>query len=102
MLFRSVFSVEHPASSLRLRVQSAYHAVERQAIPWRGFGVTVEMVSWRRPLQEILRPPLSAGFALEELLEPLPTEEMRTSDPKHFAEMHRAPCFLCLRYRKPS
>jgi ubiquinone/menaquinone biosynthesis C-methylase UbiE len=97
---RLVFSIEHPASSLRLRVQDAYHAVERQTLRWRGFGTSVEMVSWRRPLQEVLRPPLRAGFVLDEILEPLPTEEMRRSDPRHFAELHREPGFLCLRYLK--
>lgn len=97
---RLVFSIEHPASEFRLRVQSAYHAVERQVLPWRGFGPTVEMVSWRRPLQDVLRPPLRAGFVLDDVLEPLPTEQMRHSDPRHFAELHREPGFLCLRYRK--
>ncbi|MBC7926471.1 MAG: class I SAM-dependent methyltransferase [Bryobacteraceae bacterium] len=95
-----VFSIEHPASAFRLRVQEAYHAVERQMLPWRGFGTRVNMVSWRRPLQDVLRPPLGAGFVLDEVLEPLPTEEMRHSDPRHFAELHREPGFLCLRYRK--
>lgn len=97
---RLVFSIEHPASAFRLHVREAYHAVERQSLPWRGFGKRVEMVSWRRPLQEVLRPPMRAGFVLDEVLEPLPTEEMRRSDPKHFAELHREPGFLCLRYRK--
>lgn len=98
---RVVFSVEHPASPFRLRVHQAYHAIERQKLPWRGFGKPVEMVSWRRPLQEVLRPPMRAGFVLDEVLEPLPTGEMRLSDPKHFAELHREPGFLCMRYRKP-
>jgi SAM-dependent methyltransferase len=98
---RLVFSVEHPASACRLCVNETYHAVERQTMPWRGFGPPVEMVSWRRPLQEILCPPMRAGFVLDHVLEPLPTEEMRHSDPKHFAELHREPGFLCLRYVKP-
>ena len=97
---RLVFSVEHPASKFRLQVQQAYHSVEQQTMPWRGFGETVQMTSWRRPLQEILRPPLRAGFVLDEVLEPLPTEEMRACDPADFAKLHVEPGFLCLRFRK--
>jgi ubiquinone/menaquinone biosynthesis C-methylase UbiE len=95
---RVVFSVEHPASRWRMRAAKSYHATERQVIPWRGFGAeTVQMVSWRRPLHAMLTPPLRAGFRLEQLLEPLPTDAMRLSDPAHHAELMREPGFMCLR-----
>lgn len=96
---RVVFSVEHPASRWRLKTQTSYHEVERQTIPWRGFGGgTVEMISWRRPLQSMLMPPIRAGFRLDELLEPMPVALMRDVDPEHDAELRREPGFLCLRF----
>lgn len=98
---RVVFSLEHPGSEYRLRVKEAYHAVEQQGIVWKGFGKPVKVVSYRRPLQEVLLAPMRAGFVLDDVLEPLPTEEMRSVDLKHYVELHRKPGFLCLRYVKP-
>jgi len=92
-----VFSLEHPASPWRLRATETYHAVERQDIPWSGFAVPVVMPSYRRPLAAVLNPLVEAGFRLERVLEPLPTEEFRARDPETYEELLREPGFLCLR-----
>jgi hypothetical protein len=68
---------------------------------WRGFGepfVTVQR--YRRPLAAAINPLLAAGFVLERLLEPLPTEDFAQADPRDYAELMREPVFLCLRARR--
>jgi hypothetical protein len=60
----------------------------------------VQVPTFRRPLNAIITPLLEAGFTLERLLEPLPTEAFQQADPKGYAKLMRRPIFLCLRARK--
>jgi SAM-dependent methyltransferase len=92
-----VFSLEHPASRWRMDIDETYHQVERQDVLWASFAVKVVMPSYRRPLGEVLNPLLEAGFRLDRVLEPLPTEEFRRRDPRGYEELCREPGFLCLR-----
>jgi ubiquinone/menaquinone biosynthesis C-methylase UbiE len=79
-----------------------YFAVEQFTMEWRGFGEPYPvMTSYRRPLQAILNPLVQAGFMLEQLLEPQPTEQFRLADPVDYAKLMREPGFLCVRSRKP-
>jgi hypothetical protein len=48
-------------------------------------------------LGEVINPLLEAGFALERLLEPTPTDEFRAKLPEDYAELMRRPGFLCVR-----
>jgi len=103
-----VWSSSHPMSDYRLVRErldpdSVYFDVERQAFAWGGFGEPRPLVQWfRRPLGAMLNPLVEAGFALDRLLEPRPTEEFRRADPEEYAQLMRAPCFLCGRARKPA
>ena len=58
------------------------------------------MPSFRRPLNELLNPLLEAGFQIEKIIEPLPTDEFKQADPKHYEELSRFPAFLCLKAKK--
>ena len=58
------------------------------------------MPSFRRSLSETLNPVIDAGFRLERILEPKPTEEFRKADPEDYDELSRQPVFLCIRARK--
>ncbi|HXG68164.1 MAG TPA: class I SAM-dependent methyltransferase, partial [Blastocatellia bacterium] len=60
----------------------------------------VHMPSFRRSLGATLNPLLEAGFRLERILEPKPTEEFKEADPEDYEELSRQPCFLCIRARK--
>ena len=96
-----IFSVHHPFFEYIYYKVENYFKTEPVSCEWRGFeGVRVEMPSFRRPLNELLNPLLETGFRLEKIIEPLPTDEFREADPKHFEELSRFPAFLCIRARK--
>jgi len=95
-----VFSVSHPFFDYSYFKSDDYFATELVGAQWRGFGETIYMPGFRRPLGALLNPLLAAGFTLERILEPQPTPEFQQADPKHFAELSRQPCFICLRARK--
>ncbi len=92
-----VFSVCHPLADFQLHGAEDYFRTERVEWLWTGFGKPVRVPSYRRPLGAMLAPLLEAGFALEVLLEPRPTEAFRDADPRHYRELSRQPGFLCVR-----
>lgn len=55
-----------------------------------------------RPLNAIMSAVLHAGFILEELLEPMPTEEFKQALPQSYEKLLRKPQFLFIRARKSS
>ena|SRR5687767_7191032 len=96
-----VFSAAHPLFDYLYFKSDVYFGTELVGVEWRGFeGVRVRMPSFRRPLGEMLNPLLEAGFRLERVLEPKPTEEFKRADPEDYEELSRKPCFLCVRARK--
>lgn len=96
-----VFSVTHPLFDYLYFKSDDYFRTELVSAEWRGFrGTRVRMPSFRRSLEETINPLLEAGFRLERLLEPKVTEELRQADPKHYEELSRQPCFLCVRAKK--
>ena len=96
-----VFSVHHPFFEYIYYKIENYFETEIVSCQWRGFeGVRVEMPSFRRPLNELLNPLSETGFRLEKIIEPLPTDEFREADPKHYEELSKFPAFLCVRARK--
>jgi len=96
-----VFSIHHPFFDYQYYKTGNYFATETVGVEWKGFGdVRVHMPSYRRPLEEVVNPLAEAGFRLEKILEPKATEKLKQVDPKHYAELLREPCFLCLRAKK--
>ncbi|WP_040691338.1 class I SAM-dependent methyltransferase [Nocardia vinacea] len=55
----------------------------------------------RMPLQTFLGELLSAGFVLEELVEPRATEQARVVDPRRYDKTHQIPTFLTVKLRCP-
>ena len=93
-----VFSITHPLFDHIYFKSNNYFQTELVGVEWRGFeSVRVHMPSFRRPLSEAINPLIEVGFGLETILEPKPTEEFKKADPKHYEELSRQPCFLCLR-----
>jgi hypothetical protein len=45
----------------------------------------------------MINPLLRAGFRLDMLLEPLPTDTFREADPERYARLMEQPGFLCVR-----
>jgi ubiquinone/menaquinone biosynthesis C-methylase UbiE len=95
-----VFSCGHPMADYLYYQTASYFNTERVSALWRGFGGTpVEVPMFRRPLGAILDALLGAGFALEKLLEPLPTEAFRRAEPEDFDRLMRQPGFMVVRAR---
>jgi SAM-dependent methyltransferase len=96
-----IFSVTHPFFDYTYYKSDNYFKTELVSCEWRGFDkARVQMPSFRRPLNELLNPLLEAGFQLEKIIEPLPTDEFKDADPKHYEELSKFPAFLCIKARK--
>jgi N-acetylglutamate synthase-like GNAT family acetyltransferase/2-polyprenyl-3-methyl-5-hydroxy-6-metoxy-1,4-benzoquinol methylase len=92
-----VFSTGHPIADLMITGSWHYFDVERCEYTWTGFGDPFRMPYYRRPLSAMLNPLIEAGFVIDHVLEPLPTEEFLRSDPTNYQRLVREPCFLCVR-----
>jgi len=92
-----VFSAEHPFSDYTERHMTGYFRNEIIEATWRGFGTPVAVRAYRRPLGEMLNPLFEAGFAIERVLEPLPTKEFEQADPVDYVKLQERPGFLCVR-----
>lgn len=105
---RLIYSHAHPMSDyLLLKTKfdpdTRYFARERFTKEWPGFGKPRPSIgAYRRPLAQMLNPLLEAGFVLERLVEPLPTDELRRANRELHAILGREPCFVCIRAAKPA
>lgn len=95
-----VFSVGHPFAEFALHDTGSYFRTELVDYEWRGFGPPVRVPSYRRPLSAMVNPLLEAGFVLERILEPIPTEQFKREAPQDYEELSRRPGFLCVRAMK--
>ena len=96
-----VFSVTHPLFDYVYYKSNNYYETELVGVDWKGFeNVRVHMPSFRRSLGVMLNPLFEAGFRLEKIIEPKPTEEFKAADPKHYEELSQQPCFICFRAAK--
>lgn len=95
-----VLSVGHPFAEFLLHKPQSYFTTESVGYTWRGFGFSVRMPYYRRPLGALMHPIAEAGFVLERIVEPLPTEEFKLNDPEHYEKLCREPGFLCVRAMK--
>ncbi|MGB4246171.1 MAG: class I SAM-dependent methyltransferase [Pseudohongiellaceae bacterium] len=98
-----IVSVTHPFFDFSYFRSQNYFATELVSSQWTGFApVRVTMPTYRRSLQETLNPFAENGFQIERILEPLPTEDFLKADARHYRELMKQPCFLCIRARKPT
>ncbi|WP_255170978.1 class I SAM-dependent methyltransferase [Natrononativus amylolyticus] len=95
-----VFSVQHPHADFEEYDDAEnYHTTERVSADWESFGDTVTVPAYRRPLAATIQPALEAGFRLDRLVEPTPTDDYRRVDPDRYEYEATRPNFLCLRFR---
>ncbi|MBI2935780.1 MAG: class I SAM-dependent methyltransferase [Chloroflexi bacterium] len=93
-----VFSAGHPFAEYNLRsVQKSYFATELVHTVWRGFGEPISVPSYRRPLSAMVSALTQAGFLIEQMVEPLPTQEFKEQDPEGYEQLSKRPGFLCVR-----
>jgi len=97
-----VFSSDHPFVKYRTHPEGFdYFETEQLEYVWKGFGSPVAVPYYSRPLGSVINPLINAGFVLERILEPKPTEEFREKSPETYERLLRSPCFMCVRARKP-
>ncbi|MCK4410428.1 MAG: GNAT family N-acetyltransferase [Candidatus Eisenbacteria sp.] len=96
-----VFSVGHPCSEYTLNETDDYFSTELREYTWRGLGAPIVVPCYRRPLSHMIDPMVRAGFDIERVVEPVPTEEFAEVNPQEYAQLMRRPRVLCVRARKP-
>ncbi|MBV9013665.1 MAG: hypothetical protein JO272_16775 [Pseudonocardiales bacterium] len=60
----------------------------------------VQVHFWREPLSRLCAAATSAGFVIDQLIEPRPAESMRELFPTDYDTLNREPGFLILSLRK--
>jgi len=99
-----VFSMGHPFSDYlvckRLGQSENYFATEAASYRWTGFGDPVDVPWYRRPLSEVVNPRIEAGFILDQIVEPRPTQEFRETAPEEYDRHSREPTFIHIRAKK--
>lgn len=96
-----LFSSGHPFAEFVLSGKENYFTTELTEMVWRGFpGVEVRMPAYRRPLEDMVLPVVDAGFVVERVVEPRPTEDFKRAQPDDYEELCRRPGFICIRARK--
>ncbi len=96
-----VFSVHHPFFldlKVNAQLEDSYFSTQLLEEDWLPFGLTIP--AYRRPLGSMTAALWQAGFLIEQIVEPQPTEECKAAYPEHYAQLSRHPVFLCFRARR--
>ncbi|MEO5904256.1 MAG: methyltransferase domain-containing protein [Gemmatimonadaceae bacterium] len=88
-----LFSTHHPAAEMVLFAPDNYFEIEHVVDTWEWLG-RVEF--YRRPLTEISSSLFDAGFVIERMVEPVPTDEFRQLKPESCADLMKQPAFLLI------
>jgi SAM-dependent methyltransferase len=92
-----LFSTHHlAADAARLAEGESYFEVAQTEDVWQGVG-TVRF--YRRSLAAIADALAGAGFAIERIVEPVPTAAFRAAKPEAYARLMRQPEFIIIRAR---
>ncbi len=95
-----VFSVHHPFMDFTYFQRENYFLTELLDDEWETPQGKVKVQFYRRPLSKITADVLEAGFVIEKLAEPMPTEEFRKVQPEVYDKLTKRPQFLFVRARK--
>lgn len=95
-----IFSVHHPFMDFTVFNREDYFMRELLEDEWNTSRGKVKVQFYRRPLNEIINPVIDAGFIIEKLLEPMPTEQFRREEPVAYDRLTKRPQFLFIRARK--
>ena len=92
-----VFSTHHPFMDWQLFKTESYFATELLQDEWEDIG---KVSYYRRPLMAITEDLYSAGFWIERMLEPQPTDAFKRVNPSEYERLTKNPWFLFIRARK--
>lgn len=93
-----VFSTHHPTHDPKSLLEPGYLVEEIIEERWGWLGE--QMRYYRRPLSSLTEPMADAGFVIERIVEPRPSEALRNADPEGYAQLCRLPAFIFMRARK--
>ena len=93
-----VFSTHHPVHDQAGILDPGYLNAELIEEEWGWLGE--KMRYYRRPLRDLTAPLADAGFVIERICEPTPSEELKLKDPKGYDRLCRLPAFIFVRARK--
>jgi SAM-dependent methyltransferase len=94
-----VFSTHHPIHQASL-LEPGY--LRAGLIEERWGWLDRMMRYYRRPLRDLTEPLAAAGFVIERICEPTPTEALKIEDPKGYDLLCRIPAFIFVRARRPT
>jgi SAM-dependent methyltransferase len=95
-----IFSIEHPFTGFVYRPSSSYYEVKVVTYDWTGFtDDPVNVPGYRRPLEDYTESLANAGFCIERLTEPVPTERFKDQLPESYARHIINPLFMVIRAR---
>lgn len=94
-----IFSVHHPFMDYTDFHCENYFLTTLLEDEWETNRGKVKVQFYRRPLSAIVSPVIAAGFIIDNLLEPPPTEEFSKLHPRVFEKLTKQPHFLFIRAR---
>ncbi len=95
----AVISVDHPFSPPLPSQRSGYFDRELVSDTWTKANVTVTQRFWRRPLSESIQAFADAGFVVERIVEPQPTDDAVARFPE-LRSIVDVPWFIVYRLRR--
>ncbi|MBD2343345.1 class I SAM-dependent methyltransferase [Anabaena subtropica] len=98
-----LFSTHHPFMDFQLFEKVDYFATDFLEDSWQNYGSTsVRVRFYRRPLSAMTSALTSAGFVMQKIVEPRPTEECQQHYPQAYEKLSTKPWFLILLAQKKS
>jgi SAM-dependent methyltransferase len=94
-----LFSAQHPTFTGARLPTPSYLQTERVEEAWGWVGGAVQAF-YHRPLSAMVNALADAGFAIDRMDEPLPTDEFRRQRPDDYARLERQPGFILFRARR--
>jgi SAM-dependent methyltransferase len=95
-----VISLEHPFSPPLVSERGGYFDTELVSDTWIKADVEVTQRFWRRPLSHVVDAFAEAGFVIEKIAEPQPSDEARQHYPEELGPVVGVPTFIVYRLRK--
>jgi SAM-dependent methyltransferase len=95
----AVISTQHPFTDWQ-RKGGSYFEAKLETDIWRIDGGDQPVRFWREPLSEFCGAATTAGFLIEQVIEPRPTPSMRDRFPDDYQKLTKEPGFLILRLLK--
>ncbi|MBV9357611.1 MAG: hypothetical protein JO023_19030 [Chloroflexi bacterium] len=94
-------STHHPTLDWQL-AGGSYFETRQITETWHKGGASAAVTFWRRPLTAMVAAFRGAGFAIDDLREPLPVAACAERFPAEYRTLTTAPRFLFIRLPKPT